>query len=423
MCRTNRCADRTPPRGEEGRPFKTAARRQRFGEERMTGEKDRKPYRLSIEGVVEARRGFLKSLAAAGTAAAGIAAGGVALTAPHVAQAQGQGRTLRLQSSWPPGTTGFRIFEEWCNKVTELTEGEVGFKAFPAGAVAGDFQLVDAVRNGVLDGMNLFTVYLAGRMPAAVFLSSYPMGLNHPHQWDMLFNAYGGNALAREFYEKNGLYFVGHVHHDMNLIHSKKPIRSLDDFNGLLLRVPGGIVADCFAAIGARTTLLPGSEVYPALERGTIEAADYTGPAVNFDLGFQQVTQYIVMGPPSTPCIHQPVDLMDISLSMRVWNSLSPRMKELLPRLVRDYSAVHFGGIQAANREAWQKFTDAGVEVTRLSEEDATRFRKVSIPKWFEWANKDKDAARLFQLHLEVMQSPSVAYITPEDVKDYKLNL
>jgi TRAP-type mannitol/chloroaromatic compound transport system substrate-binding protein len=389
----------------------------------MTGEKSRKPYRLSIEGVVEARRGFLKSLAAAGTAAAGIAAGGVALTAPHVAQAQGQGRTLRLQSSWPPGTTGFRIFEEWCNKVTELTEGEVGFKAFPAGAVAGDFQLVDAVRNGVLDGMNLFTVYLAGRMPAAVFLSSYPMGLNHPHQWDMMFNAYGGNALARELYEQNGLYFVGHVHHDMNLIHSKKPIRSLDDFNGLLLRVPGGIVADCFAAIGARTTLLPGSEVYPALERGTIEAADYTGPAVNFDLGFQQVTQYIVMGPPSTPCIHQPVDLMDISLSMRVWNSLSPRMKELLPRLVRDYSAVHFSGIQAANREAWQKFTDAGVEVTRLSEEDATRFRKVSIPKWFEWANKDKNAARLFQLHLDVMQSPSVAYITPEDIKDYKLNL
>jgi TRAP-type mannitol/chloroaromatic compound transport system substrate-binding protein len=168
-------------------------------------------------------------------------------------------------------------------------------------------------------------------------------------------------------------------------------------------------------------TQLPGSEVYPALEHGTIEAADYTGPAVNFDLGFQQVTKYIVMGPPSMPCLHQPVDMMDISLSMRAWNSLSPRMKQLLPQLVTNYSATHHGGIREANREAWTKCAQAGVEVTRLSEEDAARFRKIAIPKWLEWANKD--AARLFQLHLDVMQNPSVAYIAPEDIKDYTLNL
>ncbi|HEV7367992.1 TRAP transporter substrate-binding protein DctP [Arenibaculum sp.] len=389
----------------------------------MTEDLHPKPVRDAVEGVVEARRGFLKSLAAAGAVAGAAAAGAGVIAAPHVASAQGAGRVLRIQSSWQPGTTGFRIFETWADGLMELTGGEVGMKAFPAGAVAGDFQLVDAVRNGVLDGMNLFTVYWAGRMPAGVFLSSYPMGLNHPHHWDMMFNSYGGNEIARELYQQNGLHFVGHVHHDMNLIHSKRPITSLDDFNGLLLRVPGGIVADCFASIGARTTLLPGSEVYPALERGTIEAADFTGPAVNYDLGFHQVTQYIVMGPPSTPCLHQPVDLMDISLSQRVWNSLSPKMQELLPQLVKAYSAVHYGAIQEANRAAWPKYAEAGVEVTRLSEEDAARFRQVAIPKWFEWANKDKDAARLFKVHLDVMQDPSVAYITPEDIKDHQLNL
>lgn len=349
--------------------------------------------------------------------------GAATLAAPHVARAQGQTRELRVQSSWQPGTTGYRIFENWANSMVELTDGEIAIRPFPAGAVSGDFQLMDAVRNGVLDGMNLFTVYWAGRMPAGVFLSSYPMGLNHPHQWDMMFNSYGGNELAQELYEKQGMRFIGHVHHDMNLIHSKKPITSLDDFNGLLLRVPGGIVADCFAAIGARTTLLPGSEVYPALERGTIEAADYTGPAVNYDLGFQQVTNYIVMGPPSTPCLHQPVDLMDFSLSLRAWNSLSPRMQELLPHLVKSYSNIHYSAIQEANRAAWPKFEEAGTQITRLSEEDAARFRQVSVPKWFEWANKDRDAARLFKIHLDVMQDPSVAYVTPADIEGYELNL
>ena len=88
---------------------------------------------------------------------------------------------------------------------------------------------------------------------------------------------------------------VGRVllfHHGPNIIHSKKPIRSIEDFRELKLRVPGGMIAEGFAAIGARTTLLPGGEVFSALEKGTIEAADYVGPAVNWDLGFQQVTKY-----------------------------------------------------------------------------------------------------------------------------------
>lgn len=378
-------------------------------------------FREAVEGVIEGRRRFLKgAVLATGAAAAGTLP---VVAAPHVAKAQGAAKTFRIQTSWQPGTTGYRIFEEWCGSIVELTSGEVALRSFPAGAVAGDFQLVDAVRNGVLEGMNVFTVYWAGRMPAGVFLSSFPMGLNHPHQWDMMFNAYGGREIAQELYEKNGMYFVGHVHHDINLIHSKRPVQSLDDFRGLLLRVPGGIVADCFAAIGARTTLLPGSDVYPALERGTIDAADFVGPAVNYDLGFQQVTNYIIMGPASTPCLHQPVDLMDIAFSLRAWNSLSDQLKEMFRELVASYSATHYAGIQAANKEAWSKFAEAGTTVTRLSEEDAVQFRKVAIPLWFQWANKDRDAARLFNVHLQVMQDPSVAYITPDDIKDYTLNL
>ncbi len=384
------------------------------------GTKQGQSPRAAVEGVVEDRRTFLAGLAAATT---GTVATAGAIAAPHVASAAAATLTYRIQTSWPPGTTGYAVFEDWCNGMVELTNGELAFRPFPAGAVSGDFQLFDAVRNGVLEAMNVFTVYWAGRMPAGVFLSSYPLGPNHPHHWDMLFNSYGGTELARELYHKNGLYFVGHVHHDMNLIHSKRPISSLDDFQGVLLRVPGGIVADCFAAIGARTTLLPGSEVYPALERGTIEAADYVGPAVNYDLGFHQVTNYVIMGPPSTPCLHQPVDLMDIAFSLRAWNRLSDRLKTVLPELVKAYSQTHFTAIQAANKDAWAKLAAAGTTVTRLSEDDVTRFRKVAIGKWFEWANKDRDAARLFKLHLDVMQNPAVAYITPDDIAGYTLNL
>jgi TRAP-type mannitol/chloroaromatic compound transport system substrate-binding protein len=260
-------------------------------------------------------------------------------------------------------------------------------------------------------------------MPAGFFLTSIPMGLDHPHQIDMLFDSYGGTELARELYAKQGLYFVGHVHHDMNLIHSKKPIRSLDDFKDLKIRIPQGLVADCFSAIGARTVTLPGPDVYPALEAGAIDAADFVGPAINYSLGFAEVSDYIVMGPPSTPCLHQPVDLMEISFNLQVWNGLPERLKGILTDQVRTFSSLHFTGIQRANVEAWSRFAEAGTTVTRLSEDDVARFRQVAIPLWFKWANQDKDAARVFKLHLEVMQNPSVAYLTPDDIKNYELKV
>ncbi|MBF7054072.1 TRAP transporter substrate-binding protein DctP [Halomonas sp. KAO] len=361
------------------------------------------------------RRRFLKA-AAVGSAAA--------VAAPWIGNVQAQeGIRIRMQSSWQPGTVGYRTFEAWAKGVVESTSGEVNIEPFPAGAVAGAFEVADAVRNGVLDGQNWFTVYWPGKMPAGVFLTAYPMGLSLPHQWDMMFGAYGGLDIAKDLYRKQGQELLGYVHHDLNLIHSKVPLRSFDDFDGIKIRMPGGIVAETFAAMGARTTLLPGSEVYPALEKGTIDAADFTGAAVNYELGFWQVADYIIMGPPSTPCLHQSVDLMDIAVNRRVFERMSSQTQDLMHDLVAAYSREHYAAIQKANAEAWPKYREKGVEIIHLTEEDATRFREVAIPLWFKWANKDPDAARLFKAHLDTMMDPAVALITPEDIKDYELNV
>ncbi len=187
--------------------------------------------------------------------------------------------------------------------------------------------------------------------------------------------------------------------------------------------MPGGLIEECFSAIGARTVTLPGPDVFSALETGAIEAADFVGPAINYGLGFAEVSNYIVMGPASTPCLHQPVDLMEFSFNLQTWNGLSDHLRNLLTDEVRVFSAQHFTAIQGANILAWSKFAEAGTKVTRLSEDDVLRFRKVAIPLWFKWANKDKDAARFFKLHLDVMQNPGVAILTPDDIKGYELNL
>src|SRR3546814_15791994 len=122
------------------------------------------------------------------------------------------------------------------------------------------------------------------------------------------------------------MHYVGPIHHGANIIHSKVPIRSIEDFKGRRMRVPGGMVAELFQAAGAKTTLLPGAEIFPALDKGTIDVAVYTRPATNYALGFPQVTKYISMGPPGFMSIHQPVYSMDLTVATDKCNPLSPEL-------------------------------------------------------------------------------------------------
>ena len=351
-----------------------------------------------------ARRQLLKT---AGAAAAGTAA---IFGAPFIRNAAAaETTTWKVQTSWPAGV-GLQTFKTWAATVKEKTGGELEIKPFAAKEVVGDFELLDGVRNGVLEAMNSFTLYWAGKLPATAFLSSYLMGLRYPHEWDIFFYSNGGLQAARDLFARQGMYYVNRIHHGPNIIHSKKPIRTIEDFKDLKLRVPGGMIAEGFAAIGAKTTLLPGGEVFSALEKGTVDAADYTGPAVNWDLGFQQVSKFIWTGPPGLESVYQPVDLMDFVVRMDVWNKLSPKMKVWLDDEIQVYSNIHHGAIQKAD-----------IQINRLPAEDLPKFQRVAVPIWFKWANKDKDAAKIFKLQLDVMQSHTCGYVTPDMYKGLKI--
>jgi TRAP-type C4-dicarboxylate transport system substrate-binding protein len=98
-------------------------------------------------------------------------------------------------------------------------------------------------------------------------------------------------------------------------------------------------------------------------------------------------------------------------------------MKLWVENEVEAYSAAHFGAIQKADMEAWGKFEKAGTEINRLPVEDLEKFQRVAVPIWFKWANKDKDAARVFKAQLEMMESPSLGYVTPDMYEGQKLDL
>jgi TRAP-type mannitol/chloroaromatic compound transport system substrate-binding protein len=342
---------------------------------------------------------------------AAIAAGATAgLGFPAVVRSQAPIK-WRVQTAAYAGTAGYTQFQKYCASIKELSEGKLQFQPFPPDAVVGTFEMLNAVKGGVLDAMHCFTTYWAGTMPVAAFLSSYPLGLDRPDQWETWFYELGGLQIARKAFRAQNMYYVGPVQHDLNIIHSKVPIRSFEEFKGKRIRFPGGMVGEIFTQAGVSTVLLTGGEVYGALERGVIDAADFVGPAVNYNLRFGVVAKYIIMGPPSTPCLHQPVDLMDVTVNMAKWTALSKHLQEVVMTATRQHSWDHYAYIQKENIAAWEKYKKDGVQVIRLSEEDIQKFRRFAIPLWFKWAKKDPLAKEAFASQLAFMRTVNVGYV------------
>ena len=129
------------------------------------------------------------------------------------------------------------------------------------------------------------------------------------------------------------------------------------------------------------------------------------------------------MGPRGLESVYQPVDLMDFCVGLNHWNKLSPKMKQWVEDEIEVYSRIHHAAIQKADIEAWDKFIKNGTEINRLPVEDLEKFQRAAVPIWFKWANKDKDAAKIFKLQLDIMESPSFGYVEPEMYKGLKIDL
>jgi TRAP-type mannitol/chloroaromatic compound transport system substrate-binding protein len=369
---------------------------------------------------VPGRRAFVAAAAAAAGAAGAsmLACDSKEAPRPAAEQAPAAPTHWKVQTVWDAGTDGWTAFQRFCASVKETTAGAVEIEPLPAGKVTASFEMLDAVSSGKLDGMNCFTQYWAAKMPVAAFLASYPLGLDRPDQWETWFYALGGLDIARRAFAEHGVHYVGPVQHDLNLIHSRVPIRSFDDFKGKKIRFPGGMIADVFAQAGVDTVILPGGDVYPALQKQTIDAADFVGPAVNFALGFADVAKYIIMGPPATPCLHQPVDLLDVSVNKARWDALPKHLQEIVEATTRQFSWNHYAYIQKQNITAWDRYHEKGVQVIRLSDADVDRLRKIAIPTWFKWAKKDPLAREAFASQLAFMKSVNVGYASDAALVD-----
>ena len=233
------------------------------------------------------RRTFITK---AGLAGAGAAAAST-LAAPAIAQSMPK-VTWRCTSSFPKALdTIFGAAETMAKYVRESTDGNFDIQIFAAGELVGGLQAADAAAAGTVEACHTASYYFWGKDPTYALATAVPFGLNVRQ-----FNAWnyygGGQDLLNEFYATQGLYGLacGNTGAQMGGWY-RKEINSVDDIKGLKFRT-AGFNGQIFSKMGAVPQQVAGGDIYPALEKGTIDAVEWVGPYDDEKLGFYKVAKY-----------------------------------------------------------------------------------------------------------------------------------
>ena len=229
------------------------------------------------------RRSLIKNAGIAGVLAAGVA--------PAV-HAQAAVR-WRLASSFPKSLdTIYGGAEVFAKAVKDMSGGKFEISVHAGGELMPPFGVVDGVQNGTVEMAHTVPYYFYGKNPAFALGSAVPFGLNARQMTSWMMHG-NGRKLMNEFYSGYGMVsFAGGNTGTQMGGWFRKEVKTIADFKGLKMRLGGGLIGDVMTKLGAVPQSIPGGEIYQALEKGTIDAAEWIGPYDDQKLGFNKVAPF-----------------------------------------------------------------------------------------------------------------------------------
>ena len=260
-----------------------------------------------------------------------------------------------LQTTWAQGWLLHDMAEYFAEQVELMSGGKFIIDVQPAGAIVGGLEVLDATDTGTLDAYHSWPGYWMGNHPSAPFFASIPMHLEPLMHVTWLY-AYGGKELMQEMYDEIGMnvYSIpGGVTHPELLAHSNVPLATVDAWRGLKYRAPGWWGEILKEDYGVAVTMLPGTELYPALERGILDALEFSSPVVNRQQGFHEVADYI-----AGPGMHQPTCFFELGFN-----------KDKYDALPADYQAILQNAAKAMTLWSWTVDITEGMNTLDFYEE------------------------------------------------------
>lgn len=312
-------------------------------------------------------------------------------TGAGIGAAMAQEYALRFQSSDPAGNPNFEMQKKWTEMVKEKTGGKITVELLPVESLVAHNETQDAIAAGILDGHITDVSYFAGKDPAFGLIANPVGAYSDPQEMlDFIYEG-GGKEMMEALEAPYGLHFIGATTPGLEAFVSKVPLDGVDDLKGLKLRAPEGLVQNVFAAAGASPVNLPGSEVFTSLDKGVIEAADYSVFSTNQAQGLNDVAHH-----PVYPGFHS-LPLVEISMNKAKWDALTPELQAALEESVKDFAALQTAEVKKADAAAVEKAKAGGVIIVHdWPAAERAKFRTIAMAEWEKVAEKSDNARKVY---------------------------
>lgn len=277
----------------------------------------------------------------------------------------------KMVMPWSKGLLFYDIAQHFADSVKLASGGRLDIKLFSAGELVGANEVFDAVSKGSVQIAHSSPLYWKGRNEAFVAYASVPFGLD-AEGYNIWLYERGGLEMLQKLYQPYGIYALpaGQTGQEMGMFSNKKATK-MSDFKGMRVRTPGWNM-DILNGLGASVSPLPGGEVYLALERGVIDAAEYSTPAINYPMGFDAITKYVI-----EPGVHQPGFQCDLMINQKAWDSLPADLQWIVKIAAKETQLWSNAWIENLNTEAINKFKEK-IEFVTLDQDTRIEFAKTT---------------------------------------------
>jgi TRAP-type mannitol/chloroaromatic compound transport system substrate-binding protein len=319
-------------------------------------------------------------------------AGGAA--APAIAQEQAQALPSikwRMASSFPKSLdTIYGAGEVLAKRVTEITQGKFEIRVFAGGEIVPPFGVLDAVQQNTVEVCHTASYYFHGKNKAFSLDCSVPFGLT-ARQMFAWFHYGEGGVLLREFFAKyNVVNFQGGDTGTQMGGWFRKEIKTLEDVKGLKIRIPG-FGAEVFSTLGAVPQSLPGGEIYPALERGAIDAAEWVGPYDDEKLGFYKVAKFYYY-----PGWWEPGPVLSFYVNKEQWDKLPKPYQAAFEAAAAEANINMLAAYDAKNPQAIQRLVQNGTQLRRYPDDVLKAAYETAQKIFTEESAKNPDFKKIF---------------------------
>jgi len=287
----------------------------------------------------------------------------------------------------------------FCEMVEKASNGRLIIEPYGGGVLFPSTEILDNVKNGVVQMAMVWSGYWAGKNPIFALAGSRP---GDPIT-SFSENFYRSEKLApllSEAFSKYGVTSLGAFDFaPVEILMSGVPIRSLKDFKGKNVRT-GGLGASFYPLLGASAVSIAVEEIYTALQIGTVDIAEYAYWLLNEELGFNEVTKYVI-----EPCMHTgTTDDKELLVNTDAWNDLPDDLKNIVLAcrdMARYLSAVAYDVENQKAKERWVK--DYGIEIITLPEEDVKEARRLASKLVVDFSKKNPETEEYVKVYAEVL--------------------